>query len=199
VRKATHTLLLLLLLCSSQCIVFSSYRLPPENTPATVSGQRTVLLSVTQAQTVGSEKVEARELDRKKTQDSIIRALSKHSAVAGVVTDPAQSHDIKLAVSVDSQVSTYQSTPGMIFTFLSFLTATVLPFDVDQTSRLSFRFTRPADGATLKTEHTAHFNIWVGILTLPLMPFLSPGQVADRTFRDLVHASVNEAIERNLF
>jgi hypothetical protein len=180
------------------CITFPNY----EATKGTLSDKgnqekKIILLSYTQAAQVGDrEKKSADESSRKISEDRFVRVLSLHPRVHSVVTDPNAKYDVKLSVDLDSHVSFYSSTLGMVFTTLSFLTGTLLPSDIEQDSTFTFQFTNEKTKAEAKITRIVHFNTWIGIFTIPLMPFYGLDKQSEKAFFDISHSALNEALEK---
>lgn len=186
------------LLAFSHCITFPNYEVTKSNlSDKRKQEKKIILLSYTQAARVGDrEKKVADESSRKISEDRFVRVLSLHPKVQSVVTDPNAKYDIKLAVDLDSQVSFYSSTLGMIFTTLSFLTGTLLPSDIEQDSTFTFQFTNEKSKADVKVTRMVHFNTWIGIFTIPLMPFYGLDKQSEKAFLDISHSALDEALDK---
>lgn len=196
--KLKKPILFLLILFLSQCISFSKYSLPEVKTAEPIGTEKKViLLTYSQSVIVGTqEKKKAEETNRKDTEDRLIRVLSLHPRILSVTTDPTVKHDVKLDVNLESKVSVYSSTLGMILTTLSYLTATALPFDVEQESVFTFQFRNEKSKSQAVVIRNVHFNTWIGILTIPLMPFYGLNGTMEKTFQDISASAIDEAIQK---
>lgn len=182
----------------SQCISFAKYNLPETKLPEKTNVEKKIIfLTYNQAATVGDrERKVADESNRKQSEERFVRALQSHPNVLSVVTDPQAKYDLKLDINLESQVSFYSSTLGMILTGISYLTLTALPMDVVQDSTITFQFANEKSKTQTTLVRQVHFNTWIGILTIPLMPFFGLNGTTEKTFFDVSHSALNEAIEK---
>ncbi|TGL99422.1 hypothetical protein [Leptospira jelokensis] len=196
--KLLNVAYLLGFLVFSQCISFAKYNLPETKLPENANAEKKIiLLTYSQAATVGDrERKVADESSRKQSEDRFLRALQSHPRVLSVVTDPQAKYDLKLDIKLESQVSLYSSALGMILTGISYLTLTALPMDVEQDSTITFQFANEKSKTQISLVREVHFRTWIGILTIPLMPFYGLNGTTEKTFVDVSHSALNEALEK---
>ncbi|MCZ8342994.1 MAG: hypothetical protein O9301_08185 [Leptospira sp.] len=185
-------------LFSLQCIVFPNYEFSIGKTIETSNTEpKVILIAYTQSVKIGEDdRKDIDESNRKNSEERLIRALKLHPKVKNVVTDPNEKYDIKLVVNLESYVSYYKSTLGMLFNALSFFTGTLLPFDVEQFSTFIFQFSNEKTKTQATITRMVYFHTWIGILTIPLMPFFGPGKKADEAFKNASHSALEEAFEK---
>ncbi|TGK48373.1 hypothetical protein [Leptospira bouyouniensis] len=196
--KQLNLVYLSVLLVLSHCISFAKYNLPETKLTENANAEKKIiLLTYSQAATVGDrERKVADESDRKQSEDRFVRALQSHPRVLSVVTDPQSKYDLKLDIQLESQVSLYSSTLGMILTGISYLTLTSLPMDVEQDSTITFQFANEKSKSQTILVRQVHFRTWIGILTIPLMPFYGLNGTTEKTFLNVSHSALNEALEK---